>query len=217
VYNAIEVDSFPFEEKKEDFALFIGRFIADKAPHLAIEAAKRAGIRIVLAGKVSMPDERAYFDAMIAPQIDGQQVEFVGEADAAMKRELYSKARCLLNPLQWPEPFGLVMIEAMACGTPPIVINRGAAAEIVCDGENGFLVEDVAEMAARIADVDTISPHDCRASVEARFSPASLADGYLKVYDMMLNEERFPAEPALVRPRVERMLATPLPVQGDRA
>jgi len=217
VYNGIEVETFPFEEKKDDFALFIGRFIMDKAPHLAIEAAKRAGVRIVLAGKVSMPDEKAYFEAMIAPQIDGKQVEFVGEADASLKRELYRKARCLLNPLQWPEPFGLVMIEAMACGTPPIAINRGAAPEIVCDGETGFLVEDVAEMAARIADVDTISPRDCRAAVEARFSPASLADGYLAVYEMMLNEERFPIEPALARPPVERLLASPLPVQGDRA
>ncbi len=189
VHNAIDVHSFPFQREKDDFALYIGRIVPDKAPHLAIEAARQAGLRLIIAGKMATAEEYDYFETAIKPEIDGVTVEFVGEADAALKRDLYRRARCLLMPLQWDEPFGLVIIEAMACGTPPIVFRRGAAPEIVVDGETGFLVHDVAEMVAAIHRTGEIDPAACRALVQERFSPGALADRYLEVYRAILEAE----------------------------
>ena len=187
VYNAIDVASFPFQPEKEDYVLFIGRITRDKAPHLAIEAARRAGVRIVIAGKIALPDEQEYFEAVIRPLVDGRNVEFAGEADAKLKRRLYAGARALLLPLQWDEPFGLVIVEAMACGTPAVVFPRGAASEIVADGETGFLVHDVEGMAQAVAErVERIDPWACRAYVESRFAPSALADGYLSLYEKIL-------------------------------
>jgi glycosyltransferase involved in cell wall biosynthesis len=185
VHNGIDVDSFPFQAKKQDYLLFIGRITAAKAPHLAVAAARKAGMKIVIAG-VAMPEEHRYFKEILEPMLDGRQAVFVGEADARLKRALYAGARALLLPLQWEEPFGLVMIEAMACGTPPIVFRRGAAKEIIVDGETGFLVEDLDEMVAAVHRLDSIDPWRCRARVEERFSPTALADGYLAIYEKIL-------------------------------
>jgi glycosyltransferase involved in cell wall biosynthesis len=186
VHNAIDVDSFPFRPEKDGYFLFIGRITQEKAPHLAIEAARRLGVKLIIAGKVAIPEEHRYFEQVLKPMVDGTTVEFVGEADADLKRELYSGARALLLPLQWDEPFGLVMIEAMACGTPAVVFDRGAAPEIVLDGETGFLVDDVDEMVAALRRLDSIDPWRCREHVESRFSPAALADNYLALYEKIL-------------------------------
>jgi glycosyltransferase involved in cell wall biosynthesis len=189
VHNGIDVDSFPFQPAKDDYVLFIGRIVKDKAPHLAVAAARQAGARIVLAGKVSTDEEHDYYENVIKPLIDGCNVEFVGEADAKLKRELYAGARALLVPLQWDEPFGLVMIEAMACGTPVIAFPRGAAPEIVVEGRNGFFARDVEEMASLLRRVDEIDAADCRQHVEDHFGPGSLADAYLAIYEKMLAAE----------------------------
>jgi glycosyltransferase involved in cell wall biosynthesis len=127
-----------------------------------------------------------YFHEVLEPMIDGARVQFVGEADAELKRELYAGAQALLLPLQWEEPFGLVMIEAMACGTPAIVFPRGAAPELVVDGETGYLVQDVAEMVDAAKRLSAIDPWRCREHVEDNFSPAILADRYLALYQNIL-------------------------------
>jgi len=181
-HNAIDVDSFPFQASKQDFALFLGRFIDYKGPHLAIEAAQRAGIPIVLAGKIALPEEQEYFDAFIRPRLSPGRVEYIGEASATEKRQLFANARVVLLPLLWDEPFGLVMTEAMACGTPVIAFGRGAAPEIVDDGTTGYLVQDVEEMAAAIECIDAIDPLACRLHIEKHFSPSALADRYLALY-----------------------------------
>lgn len=201
VHNGIDVTSFPFQSEKEDYLLFIGRITAAKAPHLAIAAAREVGMKIIIAG-VAMPEERHYFKEVLEPMLDGRQAVFVGEADARLKRALYAGARALLLPLQWEEPFGLVMIEAMACGTPPIVFRCGAAKEIVADGETGFLVKDVDEMVAAVHRLDSISPWRCRAWVEERFSPAALAGGYLAIYEKILGlrEPVFDRSKELIQP-----------------
>jgi glycosyltransferase involved in cell wall biosynthesis len=185
VHNGIDVASFPFQSEKEDHLLFLSRISADKGPHLAVEVARRCGKKLLLAGKVD-PADREFFATTMAPLIDGDQVVFVGEADARIKRELYKAASCVLMPITWEEPFGLVLAEAQACGTPVIAFGRGAAPEIVLDGVTGFVVDTVDEMVAAVSRVNEISPMACRQHVEANFGREAMAQGYLRVYESIL-------------------------------
>lgn len=181
VHNAIDVGTFPYREDKDDYVLFLGRFNPDKGAHLAIDAARRAGRRIVLAGKLNEAAEKAYFEAEIRPRL-GRDAEYVGEADATTKRELFSGARCLVFPIQWEEPFGMVMIEAMACGTPVVATRRGSVPEVVADGETGYVVDDLEDLPARIVAAEELSPAACRRHVRDRFDLPVLAEGYERVY-----------------------------------
>jgi len=185
VHNAIDVQTYPFRADKEDFLLCLARVSPEKGTHLAIEAARRLSMPLIIAGKVDAVD-RAYFEAMVEPQIDGRLVRFLGEADAQEKRDLYARARCLLAPIEWEEPFGLVMPEAMATGTPVIAFARGAAPEIIVDGETGFLVDDVDGMVEAVRHVGEIDPRRCRSYVEERFDAPVMVDGYLDVYERIL-------------------------------
>lgn len=199
VYNAIDVASFPYQSEKEDFLLFMGRISPEKAPHLAIEAARRAGERIIVAGKVDPnPVDEAYHRETIAPLVDGSRVVYVGEANARQKRDLYRRARALLVPLNWEEPFGLVMIEGMACGTPVIAFCRGAAPELIADRETGFLVEDVDGMVEALARVREIEPARCRRHVEMHFHTPVMAENYLRLYREILKRQEVeaPAPPS---------------------
>ncbi|MEX2237688.1 MAG: glycosyltransferase family 4 protein [Dehalococcoidia bacterium] len=184
VYNGINVRSFPYNVNKSDYLLFLSRIAPEKAPHLAIEAAKRTGMRIIVAGKVDPnPTDEKYFAEMVKPLIDGDQVVWFGEANGAQKRELYRDARALLLPINWEEPFGLVMVEAMACGTPVIVFERGAAPEIVTDGISGFLVQDLEGMVEAIKKLGTISPSACRMEALEKFDTSVMVESYLRVYE----------------------------------
>jgi glycosyltransferase involved in cell wall biosynthesis len=193
VYNAIDVASFPCQAEKDDHLLFLSRISPEKGPHLAVEVARRCGRRLILAGKVD-PYDYSFFVSTIAPLIDGDRVIFAGEADAGLKRELYRTAGGVLMPIMWEEPFGLVMAEAQACGTPVIAFDRGAAAEIVRDGVTGFLVNSVDEMVAAVGRLDEIDPMACRRHVERHFDAHVMADGYLRVYESVLG--RRPAGPS---------------------
>lgn len=211
VHNGIDVETFPYGEKKDDYLLFLSRISIDKAPHLTVEVAKRLGMRLIIAGKVDPnPMDQAYFNDVLKPLVDGKQIQFVGEADGRMKRELYEKAYCLLLPLNWEEPFGLVIAEAMACGTPVVAFQRGAAAEIIVDGETGYLVNDVDEMVEAVRKVDHIDPRRCRHHVETHFSPARMAEGYLRVYQQIIRLAS--TKPALTAVAT----SSPLPLEGDR-
>ncbi|OCG74360.1 glycosyltransferase family 4 protein [Microbacterium sediminis] len=188
VHNAIDVASFPLRERKDDLLLWIGRFSPDKAPHLAIDAARAAGRRIVLAGKLNERAEHAYFDAEVRPRL-GRDAEYVGEADAALKRELFAAARALVFPIQWEEPFGMVMVEAMACGTPVVATRRGSVPEVVAHGHTGVVVDPDAgprELAAAIAAAEELDPRECRRHAEQRFDLAVMAEGYERVYRSLL-------------------------------
>jgi glycosyltransferase involved in cell wall biosynthesis len=180
VHHGIPVDEYTFSDEKADYVTFLGRMAPCKGPHLAIAAARQAGVRLKLAGEIQ-PAFRDYWDHDVAPLIDGRQIEYVGEADFEMKNQLLSKACALLFPIQWEEPFGLVMIEAMACGTPVLAFPGGAVEEIVQDGINGWICRDVADMADRIASL-SVAPAVCRQIVETRFSVATMAQAYLDVY-----------------------------------
>jgi glycosyltransferase involved in cell wall biosynthesis len=187
VYNGIDVKSFPYEERKEDYLLFLCRVAPEKGTHLAIEAARRLGKRLVIAGKVDCVDQQ-YFRNNVEPLIDGDLIQFVGEADATLKRKLLAGAYSLLLPSCWEEPFGLVTAEAMACGTPVIAFARGAAAELVVDGETGFLVQDVDGMVKALHRVDSIDPWRCRCHVAENFSAQRMAEAYLTLYERILKE-----------------------------
>jgi glycosyltransferase involved in cell wall biosynthesis len=181
VPNPISVDRWPLREQKKGYVLWIGRMDPVKGAHRAIEAAGRAGRTLVLAGPVQ-PGQEHYFCERVKPHIDDRRVHYVGEVAGVSKQELYANAAALLMPVRWREPFGMVMVEALACGTPVIAFAEGAAAEIVIDGENGMLVSDEAEMARAISEVDSIDPLRCRSSVAERYDMAVSAAGYERVY-----------------------------------
>lgn len=188
IYNSIDVKSYPFNGgRHEPYMLFLARISYEKGPHLAIEVARGTGRRLIIAGNVD-PVNNEYFRTMVLPGIDGDRVRYVGEADYFRKRELLANAYCLLAPITWAEPFGLFFIEAMACGTPVVVFNRGSAPEVVSHGETGFVVSTLDEMTDAVAQVYQIDSNRCRGYVEERFDAPRMADDYLAAYERILSE-----------------------------
>ena len=178
--NPIVVAEFPFRDQKDDYLLWIGRLNDDKGPQRAIAAAREAGAPLVLAGPVQ-PGEEEFFAREVEPLLDGDGISYVGEVGED-KAELYAGAKALLMPIRWAEPFGLVMTEAMACGTPVIAFPEGSAPELVLDGETGFVVQDEHEMAAAVGRLGEIDPARCRDSARERFDVAAVAEAYERAY-----------------------------------
>jgi glycosyltransferase involved in cell wall biosynthesis len=181
VYNALPVDGWPYRERKDDYLLAFGRVCEDKGFHVAVEVARRTGSRLLMAGVVQEWN-RAYFEQRIAPEIDDQQIVYLGEVSDAQKRDLFAGARAFLFPILWPEPFGIVMIEAMAAGTPVIALHDGSVPEVVQGGVGGFVCEDVDAMVAAVDRLDEIDPAACRASVADRFSVERMVGDYEGLY-----------------------------------
>ena len=181
VPNPIVVDRWPLVLKKQEYLLWVGRMDPVKGAHRAIEAAHMAGRSLVLAGPVQT-GQQEYFRERIEPHIDERRVRYVGELGGTAIQELFANAAALLMPVRWREPFGMVMVDALACGTPVIAFPEGAAAEIVIDGENGMLVADEAEMAGAVERLGSIDPERCRASVAERYDVSVTVAGYEHVY-----------------------------------
>jgi glycosyltransferase involved in cell wall biosynthesis len=190
VHHGISVGDYSFSPEKDDYVAFLGRMAPCKGPHLAIEAARRAGIRLKLAGEVQ-PIYREYWERQVQPLIDGCQVEYVGEVNQEQKNELLSRARALLFPIQWQEPFGLVMIEAMACGTPVLAFAGGAVEEVVRDGVSGWICRDTDDMADRVA-APRLEAAGCRDHVARHFSVDRMVDRYLEIYEQLAPAEAAP-------------------------
>lgn len=191
IYNPIDVDSYPFNDgEREPYLLFLSRMCQEKGPHLAIEVAKRLGRRLVLAGNFWDREDEEYFRTKVLPEVDGEQIRYVGEADYFQKRELMSSAYCLLAPITWSEPFGLFMAEAMACGTPVVAFNRGAAPEVVSNGETGFVVDNLDEMTEAVQRIHEVDPIRCREHVRRNFDVPRVVDDYLAAYELVISSSR---------------------------
>jgi glycosyltransferase involved in cell wall biosynthesis len=183
VYNAIDIHQHKFYPKADEppYLAFLGRISPEKGPHHAIEIAKQVGLPLKIAGKVDVVD-RKYFEQDIEPLIDGKQIQYVGEANHHQKNELMGRAMATLFPITWREPFGLVMIESMAAGTPVIAMRMGSTPEIISHQKTGFLCDSVAECIAAVKAIDTIDRLACRDHVATRFGVEQMADGYEAVY-----------------------------------
>ena len=189
VYNGIATERYPYREDKEDFLFFLGRADEEKAPDLAVEAARRAGRRLVMCATRKNERERSYWAERVEPLL-GDDVEVYGECSHEQKADLLARATALLFPIQWPEPFGLVMTEAMACGTPVVAWRNGAVPEVIDDGVTGFVVESMDELVRAIGRVGELDPRAARARVEERFSAAAMVTGYERAYERVLAAER---------------------------
>jgi glycosyltransferase involved in cell wall biosynthesis len=179
--NPIDLRAWPLQERKSDYLLWVGRMTPEKGPHRAIAAARVNDVPLVLAG-VIQPGQEAFFDREVAPHIDGTRVSFVGEVGGLAKQSLFACARGLLMPIRWNEPFGMVMVEALASGTPVIAFAEGAARELVIDGKTGFLVDDERAMADAIGHLPRIAPHDCRDWVRRHCDGEVVTDAYERTY-----------------------------------
>jgi glycosyltransferase involved in cell wall biosynthesis len=188
VYNSIDVSAHHFFPVADEpaYMAFLGRISPEKGPHLAIEIAKATGIPLKMAGKVD-PFDVDYFEEQIKPQIDGELIQFLGEADHFMKNELMGRAFVTLFPITWREPFGLVTIESMAAGTPVIAMNLGSVPEVMADGVSGYICNTVAECIEAVAKVPALSRAACREYVAQRFGIEQMAAGYEAVYQQILD------------------------------
>jgi glycosyltransferase involved in cell wall biosynthesis len=189
VYNGIDLSTYKFHEKPQDppYLAFLGRISPEKGTHLAIEIAKRSGWRLKMAGKVDVVDVK-YFEQEIKPLIDGKQIEYLGEANHEQKNELIGGAVATLFPITWREPFGLVMVESMAAGTPVIAMNLGSTSEVIAHGKTGFLCQSVDEFVEAIDKAAKLNRHTCREHVMNHFSVQRMTDGYEAVYQQLLAE-----------------------------
>jgi glycosyltransferase involved in cell wall biosynthesis len=180
--NALDLSLYPFEPKQGGYLLFLGRMTRDKGAHRAVKVALELGLPLKLAGKCREPLEQEYFDEFVRPYLS-EQIEYLGEVAHAEKVTLLQHARVTLFPIEWDEPFGLVMIESMACGTPVIATRFGAVPEVIENGINGVIVNNWREMPDALPRADAIDPHESRRTVEARFSPRRMVTDYLGAYE----------------------------------
>jgi glycosyltransferase involved in cell wall biosynthesis len=215
IHHGIDVEDYPFKASpgNQDYLFSIGRITKDKGQHIAIEVAKNTGSRLILAGNVQnkaedrvffkrleksidlVADARSpfaggdYYDTVMKPILDSnKQIIYIGEVDTAQKKEWYRHARMTLFPIQWGEPFGLVLIESMACGTPVAAFRKGSVSEIVVHGTTGFIVDSIDEMTEAVSSVHLIDPSACRTHVRDNFSIASMAGKYAELYQEIENE-----------------------------
>jgi glycosyltransferase involved in cell wall biosynthesis len=186
IHHGLDLQKYHFEERKDPYVVFLGRICPIKGPHNAIAIAKRAGIPLKIAGEVQ-PIFQDYFEKEIAPHIDGRNIELVGEADITMKNQLLGRATALLFPIEWEEPFGLVMIESMACGTPVIAFPGGAVEEVIDDGISGRVCRTVTEAASTLRH-EIFQPRAVRRCAEIRFSADAMAREYYRVYSELLGK-----------------------------
>ena len=186
VYHGLPVHYLRASTQPGSYLAFLGRFTAEKGPHVAIRIAKAVGMQLRIAAKIPRGEQR-YFAEQIKPLVDGEQIQLVGEVDDNAKQDFLSQAAALLFPIDWPEPFGLVMIEAMACGTPVIAYRSGSVPEVIDHGITGFVVDDEAEAITAIRQLDKLDRTRVREQFERRFTAQRMAREYADLYKTLLN------------------------------
>ncbi len=202
IHHGVDLDRYRLQTRKQEYLSFLGRIAPIKGTHLAIEVAKQCGIPLKIAGEVQ-PIFRDYFDSKIKPHIDGKFIEYVGEADLEGKNELLGNSMAMLFPIQWDEPFGLVMIEAMACGTPVLALPGGAVPEVIRDGISGFVCSGPAEMAERARALPGVfQPAMVRQYCQQYFSADRMVADYLMLYRELAGEDSLPGKTASTIPMV---------------
>lgn len=197
VHNGLQMEHYPYQLTAEPFLLYIGRFCFDKAAHLAIEVAQRLNMKLVLAAKLD-DQEIPYFEKYVKPHLDNRLITWIGEVDEQQRNRLMCRATAMLHPITWEEPFGLTIIESMACGCPVIAMNRGSMPELIVDGETGYLPHNIDEMVEAVKKVDQIDRWLCRRHALKNFSASLMAKRYLEIYYDSI--ERRARRAALLRP-----------------
>lgn len=190
VYNGIDLKQFPTnpDQSNRDYLLFVGRVCKDKGTRDAIEVAKRLKRKLLIAGKVDRAD-RAYFEKEVEPELDGKLIEYIGEVNHEQKVALYQKAIAVVYPIAFEEPFGLVMAESLACGTPLLAFDRGSVREVLTDGETAIIGNTVDDLVNGFAKLKTCSPHKCRQRVVENFSVKRMVDNYESLYERLVGEK----------------------------
>lgn len=191
VYHGLARSTYTFRERPGDYLAFVGRISPEKQVDHAIEIARRAGLPLRIAAKVD-PRDAAYYDCVAKLWLHDPMVEFLGEIGGREKDALLGNARALLFPIDWPEPFGLVMIEALACGTPVVAYRRGSVPEVLEHGRTGFIVDGIDEAVAAVARIGEIDRRQCRSAFEQRFSARRMVNDYLSVYQSLVFGDRQP-------------------------
>jgi glycosyltransferase involved in cell wall biosynthesis len=190
--NALDFSLYPCKPHRGEYLLFLGRMSPDKGAHRAIAVAMETGVPLKLAGKLAEPKEKEYFREYVEPHlVDG--IEYLGEVSHGQKVELLQNARATLFPIEWEEPFGLVMIESMACGTPVIATRWGAVPEVIEDGRSGIIVDHYHDMVAALERADALDPIECRHYAEERFAPERMVADYLDAYETAVSRASVPA------------------------
>jgi len=193
IHHGIDLDAFPVGQGDGDengeYFLYLGRMAPEKGARQAAEAARRAGKRLILAAKMREPAEREFFTSEVEPLLD-EQITFIGEVDGPTRLSLLQGATALLNPIRWAEPFGLVMIEALACGTPVLTFAEGSAPELIDHGRTGFVCRDVPELAERMHEVDRLDRATCRHEAVSRYSTERMAADHLRLFEEIVAGER---------------------------
>jgi glycosyltransferase involved in cell wall biosynthesis len=187
IHHGIDVAQFPFSGANGEYLLFFGRIHPHKGVYEAIQVAQRIGMKLVIAGIIQDQD---YFAARVEPYVDGTTVEYIGSVGPDQRADVLGGALALLHLISFDEPFGLSLVESMACGTPVIAFDRGSMPEIIRHGETGYIVDDIEGAINAVASVSSINRSTCRADVEKRFSSSRMAHDYVRVYDTILNRER---------------------------
>jgi glycosyltransferase involved in cell wall biosynthesis len=187
--NALDFSVYPVMPHRGEYLLFLGRMSPDKGAHRAVAVARETGLPLKLAGKMQEPKEREYFHELVEPHLVNG-IEYMGEVTHGEKVELLQHARATLFPIEWEEPFGLVMIESMACGTPVIATRRGAVPEVIEDGRSGIIVDDYREMAGALERADELEPLELRRYVEEEFSPQRMVRNYVAAYETAISRAK---------------------------
>ncbi len=191
VYHGLPENLYRFRPEPENYLAFLGRISPEKRVDRAIEIAKRLGLPLKIAAKVDLVD-KDYFDGVIAPLLRDPLVQFIGEIGEGEKDEFLGNAYALLFPINWPEPFGLVMIEAMACGTPVIAYRNGSVPEVIEEGQTGFVVTDVEDAVEAVRRIPQLKRQHCREVFEQRFTAGHMAANYVQVYERLIRNRQAP-------------------------